>query len=112
MFNFNKPPALYWSVKQKANWLERCLIIHSILYYELHENVIEDFQYDKAGKQLLKLKKQLGSEFKNTEYYYVFKDFDASTGFYIYDRLNSYDKKYLTLIAKNVLRNYKKGGSQ
>ena len=110
MFALNKPPALYWSIKQKANWLERCIIIHSILYYEMHENIIEDFQFDKAGKQLLKYKKQLGQqEFKQTEYYYVFKDFDASTGFYIYDRLNKCDKKYLTMLAEFTLRNYKRG---
>lgn len=110
MFALNKPPALYWSIKQKANWLERCIIIHSILYYEMHENIIEDFQFDEAGKQLLKFKKQLGEqEFKQTEYYYVFKDFDASTGFYIYDRLNKYDKKYLTMLAVFTLRNYKRG---
>lgn len=111
MINFNKPPALYWSDKQKINWLERYIIIHSILYYELHENIIEDFQYDKAGKQLLKLKKKIGNEFKETEYYYVFRDFDANTGFYIYDRLTEYDKSYLTLLAKFILRNYKKGGN-
>ena len=50
MFALNKPPALYWSIKQKANWLERCIIIHSILYYEMHENIIEDFQFDKITK--------------------------------------------------------------
>lgn len=111
MIYFRKPPAIYWSVKQKANWLERYIIIHSILYYELSENIIEDFQYDKAGKQLLKLKKQLGNEFKETEYYYVFKDFDANTGFYIYDRLNDYDKMYLMMLAKFILRNYKRGGT-
>ena len=46
-------------------------------------------------------------KFKNTEYYYVFKDYDNSTGFYIWDRLTKFDKVYLKRIANQVLMSYK-----
>lgn len=110
MFDFNKAPYIYWSNKLKANCLQRQIIVHSILYYEMSETVIQDFQFDSLCKQLLKFEKKLGSEYKQTEYYKYFYDFKGETGYYLYDRLNEYDKRYLKLIAEFVLRNYKKGG--
>ena len=107
MVNFDKAPCIYWSLKQKTNWLERYLIIHCILYYELDNGIISDKEFDYCGKQLLQFKKQLGPEFKNTEYYYVFKDWDNSTGFYVWDRLTKFDKVYLKRIANQVLMSYK-----
>lgn len=108
MINFDIVPQKYYSKKEQLNILERHIIIHSILYYELSENVIEDFQFDKLCKQMLKMSNEYQEDFLKTQYYYVFKDFDGCTGFYIYDRLNKKDKKYLTKIANHVLYLYKK----
>lgn len=108
--NFNKMPCIYWSKKQKVNWLQRYIIIHSLLYYDMSENIIMDFQYDGVSKQLVKMQKELDKEtFKQTDYYYVFKDFDGNTGFYIKDRLTKKDRQYLTKVANIVLKKYKKG---
>lgn len=107
--NFNKMPSIYWSEKQKMEWLERYIIIHSILYYELDTNIIPDKQFDCVSKQLLKMSKENNIDFKQTKYYYVFKDFDANTGFYIYDRLNKKDKQYLTNVSNIVLKTHNGG---
>ena len=49
-------------------------------------------------------------EAEESEYRYVFYDFDANTGFHLYDRLNKKDKDYLTKIAKYVSNKFKSGG--
>ena len=108
--NFNKAPVIYWSNKLKCNYLQRYIIIHSIIYYELNNSVISDKQFDDVSKQLIKLSKQTNN-YSETEYYYVFKNFTGETGFYLYDNLRKEDKKYLLHIAKYILKIYLKGGN-
>lgn len=107
--SFKNCPCCYWSDVLKASYLQRQIIIHSILYYELSENVIEDFQFDSICKQLLTFQKNMDKEYEKTDYYNYFYDFKGETGYYLYDRLDKYDKRYLTHLAKIILRNYKKG---
>lgn len=108
--DFEKAPCCYWSDILKASYLQRQIIVHSILYYELSESVIQDFQFDSICKQLLMFQEKLGNEYKRTDYYQYFYDFKGETGYYLYGRLKELDKRYLTHIAKIVLRNYKRGG--
>ena len=111
--DFNKASCTYWSDVTKASYLQRQIIVHSIIYYQMSENVILDSQFDAIGKQLVLLRKRMGeSEYCKTQYYYCFKEFDASTGFYLWDALNDGDKKYLKLIAGFVLKTYKRGGAK
>lgn len=98
----------YWSNKLKISSLQRWIIVHSILYYELNDSIIEDKQFDDNARQLVKLQKEHPSDAKCSDYWYVFHDFDASTGFYIYSRLNKHDKKYLTSIAQFVSKQSKR----
>lgn len=110
MVNFDNPPAIYWSNKLKLEYLQRQIIVHSILYYEMHESIIEDFQFDSLCKQYMELELQTNNnKLRSTQYWYVFEDFMGETGCYIYDRLNSKDKEYLCLIANHVLKLYNKG---
>lgn len=97
----------YWSNKLKIEYLQRRIIVHSILYYELDNSIIEDFQYDGISRQLIKLMSETSDEeFRKTEYYYCMHDFDGTTGFDLYNRLNESDKAKLMRIAKNVLDVY------
>lgn len=107
MIDFNKMPCIYWSDIVKASYLQRQIIIHSIIYYELNKNVISDKKFDSISKQLISLSKKLKNEYKKTEYYYCFKDFDGNTGFYLYDSLKERDKEKCLRIAKFVLKNYR-----
>ena len=103
--DFNIMPCIYWSNVLKISWLQRFIIVHSILYYELNESIISDKKFDSVSKQLVNLQKQVTKdELKRTDYFYCMKDFDGSTGFDIYSRLNKKDKKRLTKYAKNILR--------
>lgn len=105
--NINKPPVIYWSDKLKCDYLQRFIIIHSILYYELNSSIISDKQFDRACKQLVELSKH--TEYNKTQYYYCFYDFTGETGFHLFGRLNKHDRKYLLNIANHVLKLYKGG---
>ena len=102
----------YWSNKLKISALQRWIIVHSILYYELSDSIIEDRQFDANARQLVALQNENPQDASESDYWYVFYDFDATTGFHIYSRLNNHDKQYLTQIAKHVSRIYKAGGSK
>lgn len=102
--NFDCMPCIYWSNKAKISYLQRLVIVHSIIYYELNESVITDKRYDSISYQLLNLCKEDNQAFKQSDYYYVMHDFDANTGFDIISRLTESDKSYLLHIASNVLR--------
>ena len=46
----NKLPYKYFDIKTKIEYIERRIIIYSIMYYELNQSVISDKDYDKLSK--------------------------------------------------------------
>lgn len=98
----------YWSLKTKIEILQRRVIVYSLQYYEMNETVVSDRYFDDVSKQLVWYMKNTDEQvLRDTEYYYCLHDFDASTGFFIKDRLNKFDLHYLSQIASLVIRNYK-----
>lgn len=93
----------YWSNKLKIQTLQRWIIVHSILYYEMDNSVIDDLMFDKNARQLVKMQSKFPDESKNTAYWYIFKDFDGTTGYDIYGKLTEKDKVYLSGTATHVL---------
>ena len=93
----------YWSNKLKIDSLQRWILVHSILYYELNTGIVSDKQFDANAYQLVKLQKDNPEDSERSQYWYVFYDFDGSTGFHLYYRLNDSDKEYLKHIASHVL---------
>lgn len=99
--------------KQKVEALQRYVLVHSVLYYEMDTSVISDKRFDKVSRLLADKIQKFGSKkISATQYGYVFKDFDGSTGFDLPDRLNDRDRDHIRQIATYVLRWYKlkKGG--
>lgn len=95
----------YWTDVQKANLLQRWIIVHSILYYEHNTNIVTDLKYSENCVQLVKLQKSMSiTDLEKTRYYYCFYDFDGSTGFHLFKRLNKKDKEYLLREADNALK--------
>lgn len=90
-----------WSLKDKVEFLQRKIIINSILYYYRDTNFITDNQFDEVSAYLVNLQAQIDIE--ETMYGYIFYDFDGTTGFHLYDRLNENDKNYLDNIVNHIL---------
>ena len=101
----------YWSNRIRISMLQRWIIVHSILYYELSNSIVVDKIFDDNARQLVQMQNDYPDDAEESQYWYVFYDFDASTGFNLYDRLNKHDKAYLMHIAQHVLKIYKAGGA-
>lgn len=92
----------YWSDKDKIELLSKWIIVQSIVYYRLGTSHVDDFKFDSNSKQLVKLMKHNSKASKASKWYYVMYDFDGTTGFQLYDRLNKKHKEELEIIAHNL----------
>lgn len=113
MIDFSKAPCIYWSNTTKISYLQRRIIVWSIMYYENDESCVPDYVYDSVSRQLAKLQKEATQEeFEKSTYYYAMHDFDGSTGFDIPSRLTKQDRSYLGQIANVVYKQWKKNGGK
>ena len=104
-------PTRYWNNKTRIEYIQRRIIVFSIMYYELNESPLDDKQYDSIAYQLVEYMNTTPKEIlEQTKYWYVFYDFDGSTGFYLPYRLTEEDKDYLHKIAQQVKKQWKSGG--
>lgn len=90
-----------WDLKTKINFLQRKIILNSILYYEYNRNNISDHFYDDMCEQLVALQKEysMNNDILDTMYGYIYYDFDGSTGYHLYGRLKPEDKRILDTIT-------------
>lgn len=93
--------------KDKIELLQRWIIVQSMLYYELDFSLVSDKIFDANCQQLVRLMGKSRKTLPTTRYYYCMHDFDGSTGFDLYQRLNKKDRKHLSHIAKHLKRTYK-----
>lgn len=99
-----------WPVEEKISYLQRRVIVHSILYYLMDSSVISDRDFDSISRQLVEMMKSIPIEVcKKSRYWYCMYNFDGNTGFDLYSRLTKKDKAYLSGIAKLVIDLYKSG---
>lgn len=96
-----------WEDNEKLSYLQRRIIVHSILYYEMDSSIISDRQFDVISRQLVQMMDQIPlEECEKSRYWYMMHNFDGTTGFDLYSRLNPEDKIYLLGLARIVLENY------
>ena len=108
MVDFSRMPSIYWTDSAKISYLQRRIIIYSIMYYEINESCISDSQYDKISRQLVKMQSEVSFEaLKDTQYYYCMYDFDGTTGFDLPSRLTNKDREYLTHLAYIILKQWR-----
>lgn len=87
----------------KIEFLQRVILVHSYLYYILDDSVWTDKHYDEIARQLTSIQKEHTVEWikVNTQYGYVFYDYDGTTGFDLWDRLKQKDKQKILSIAES-----------
>lgn len=111
--DFSKPPACYWSNSAKMSYLQRRIIVYSIMYYERSESCVSDKYYDGISYQLVDMMREYGwEEYRKTTYYYAMHNFDASTGFNIPSKLTKHDRAYLTNIVVRAHEQWVQNGKQ
>lgn len=57
------------------NRRENQILLHSCIYYKFNDNLIEDWQYDSIGRDLLELSKDYPDEFEASYHYEEFIDY-------------------------------------
>ena len=72
----------------------------------MNKTILSDAEFDKMCRKLL-IGKSHTKDYHKTDYFYVFYDFDGSTGFDLYGRLEEDDKEYLTHLAEVVYHLWK-----
>ncbi len=89
---------------QYIDYLQRYVILHSYIYYELNSNSISDKKYDEKAKELVKYKNDYPKLWKNSMYYKQFGDeYNGATGFTLYHDLSNHQKKIIkSLIPRNL----------
>ena len=102
MYNF----PVYWNDKLKIDFLQRVILIHSYIYYELNNSIWNDSHYDEVSKQLTIMQNNYSKGWikKKTQYGYAFMDFDGTTGFDLWERLTKRDKRCIMGISNMILK--------
>lgn len=103
---FNNPN---FTIQDKIELLERSILVHSYIYYELNENVLADYKYDRNTRQLLSLKREYPDIFKKSRYFEYFTDFESGTGFDLMSRVKKDSNLYFKIARDATLTvRYKK----
>jgi len=98
---------------EKIGMLQRWIIVQSILYYVLDFNLVSDEAFDRNCSQLVEFMNKYPNGLKHSQYCYCMNDFDGSTGFDLYNRLNKKDRRYLRNIAERLkLKNKNRKGAK
>lgn len=89
---------------ERIDFLQRYIILHSYIYYELNENVISDKEYDQKAKELVKYKDDYPELWKKSMYYKQFgDDYNGATGFTLYHDLDEHQKEIIrSLVPRSV----------
>lgn len=77
--DFSRNP--YFTEELKISTLQRWVLVHSFLYYDLNYNVVSDHVFDDNCKQLYQLKLKRPRTYKGSRYGYAMQSFDGSTGY-------------------------------
>ena len=84
----------HFTDKEKIQLLQRSILVNSYAYYELNENILSDYQYDKNTRQLLALKESNPEAYGKSRYNRYFDNFESGTGFDLTSRVQKNRKLY------------------
>lgn len=104
-----------WTILMRINYIQRKILLNSILYYEHNRNMLSDHFYDNMCKQLVSYQKifaRHSSVKDETTYGYAYYDFDGSTGYHLYGRLIEQDTNYLLMITETYLGSRNRKGCE
>ena len=68
-------------IADRIQRLRYLVLIHSCIYYKLHANLVEDYQWDRWAKELVELQRGYPRIARKVVLNDAFADFDGSTGF-------------------------------
>ena len=99
----------YMSNAEKLSGLQRFILVHCYLYYEMDNPVISDASYTELCEQYEEVLAQSSESDKEcSRFWHAFDDFDVSTGADLQSRLKADEAQYIGQIAWGVAGAYDK----
>lgn len=96
-------------IRLKIDYLQRFILVHSYIYYELDNNVISDKEYDTVARKLSALRDEYPDLWKKSYYYKQFGDeYNGATGFTLFHDLNERQQAIIRYIALTILNKKKR----
>ncbi len=93
------------TTQEYIDYLQRYIILHSYIYYELNNNIISDKKYDEKAKELTRYKNEYPELWKQSMYYKQFgDDYNGATGFTLYHDLDEHQKEIIRSLVPRSLR--------
>lgn len=93
------------AIQERINFLQRFIIVHSYIYYELDDNILSDREYDAKAKELMQYRLDYPELWKSSEYYEQFGDeYTGATGFTLYHDLSDYKKEIVRSIVHFIFK--------
>lgn len=91
------------NTQEYIDFLQRFIIVHSYIYYELNDNYISDKEYDAKSKELTRYKNEYPELWESSMYYKQFGDeYNGSTGFTLYHDLDDRQKRIIQSIVNGI----------
>ena len=100
----------YLTKVSEIELLQRWVLTHSHLYYDLDKSLVKDSKFDQNSKQLAYMMQMFPDDNKRTKYFYAMYDFDGSSGFGYVQKLNSEHYANITSHAEYIMKRF--GGRQ
>lgn len=69
------------TITEKIQQRRYQMLVHSCIYYQMGDNIIDDHTFDRWAKELAELQETYPEESKQARYYEEFIGFDGSSGF-------------------------------
>ena len=91
------------TIEEKILQRRQQMLVHSYIYYELDENIVDDATWAKWAHELAELQEQYPKEAKKVKYAKEFKNWDGSSGAFLkFDLKTESTAKTLLAMRKNT----------
>lgn len=91
------------TMQDLIDYIQRKIIVHSYIYYDMNNNAISDREYDALCKKLVALKKEYPVLWRTSEYYKQFgDDYNGATGFTLFHDLTDHQKEIILSIVHHA----------
>lgn len=68
------------TIEEKINQRQRQILVHSIIYYNLDENIVDDYTWTKWAEELIELQRKYPKTARHQKYGEIFADFTTPSG--------------------------------
>ncbi len=93
-------------MRQKIQTLMREVLVHSIIYYELHSNVWSDAHWDSKSRELERYIFKFRYDAQQCKLFYIYDGWGSDTGCELYSKLKDKDKARYLKSAHDLIKKH------